>query len=270
MPASPTQPWSIYLPKRLWPALAALLLAAFIFTTWCGIALAPQLHQPLGLMSQVRIVVDPGHGGMDGGCSWNGILEKDLNLALGLALAEELKQYKAQVKLTRTTDEALVPWGAGGGSRHKRDLAARLDIARRYEAQLYIALHVNSGPSHLGGSLTFYRQDNEESRKLAAAVQERLSKLVPGNQNGILPARYMVLTGLDIPSILIETGFLTNEVDRRFLTGAEAPSLLAAGIAAGVAAYLKGEVPSSPTLSSYQPPCDGDITSDLHKDIACY
>jgi N-acetylmuramoyl-L-alanine amidase len=191
----------------------------------------------------MRIVVDPGHGGVDGGCNRTGFFEKDLNLAVGKLLHSDLIQKGASAQITRTIDEAMIPWGTPGGSRHQRDLAARIQVARDFQANAFISLHANAGPAHLGGALTFYRKGDAESKRLAALIQEQLSKLVPGNQNGILPAKFMVLTKLDMPAVLIEMGFITNPSDQAFLTSPTAPSALAQEIAAGVEAFARVKYP---------------------------
>lgn len=242
-------------------ALIGVLLVAYCQDT----ARAPGQDRARGPLSDLRIVVDPGHGGVDSGCSFNNIFEKELNLAVGLSLQEKLLDQGATVQLTRTTDEALVPFGTPGGSRHARDLAARVRIARDFQARLYLSLHANAGPAHLGGALTFYRKGDEESMRLAALIQEELTKLVPGNQNGILPARFRVLSSMSVPAVLIEVGFLTHPNDRAFLSSANAPTSLANGIAAGVAAYVRGEIPAKPTISPYPAPTgdDPDFSTDL-------
>lgn len=205
---------------------------------------------------KVRIVIDPGHGGVDGGCCYKTNMEKHLNLAVAKALQLELEQLGAQVKLTRTSDVALAAYDGVPG-RHRRDLAARIKIAREYSANLLISLHANTGPSRLSGSLTFYRQGDDESRRLAGLVQESMSQLIPGNQNGILPAKFAVLVGVDMPAILIELGFLSNATDRERLLRPGAAFPLAAGIAQGVLAYIQGSDAVTPTISPYPVP-DGD------------
>lgn len=208
-----------------------------------------------GPLHEIRIVIDPGHGGIDGGCCYGSYLEKTVNLAVAKALQLELQQLGASVKMTRTSDVALAPYDGIPG-RHRRDLAARVKIAQQYDAHLYISIHANTGPSRLSGSLTFFRRNDDESRRLASLVQDRMSKLIPGSQNGILPARFAVLTGLDVPAILIELGFLTNSDDRERLQRPGAVFPLAAGVATGILDYIQGKEVVSPVISPYPVPED--------------
>ncbi len=221
-----------------------------------------------GALHRIRVMIDPGHGGVDSGCCSGDIMEKDLNLMVAKALQSELEQLDASVGLTRTTDEALAPYD-GAANRHRRDLAARIAKTRDFAADIYISLHVNSGASRLGGSLTFYRKGDEESRRLAALVQERMRQVVPGNQNGILPASFMVLTSLGIPAILVETGFLSNSQDRERLLRPGAAYPLAAGIAAGLVAYIQGQAVTAPTISPFPAPAGDDPHDWLAPVEAC-
>ncbi|HHT28068.1 MAG TPA: hypothetical protein GXZ82_12585 [Firmicutes bacterium] len=245
------------------PKLGLMLTLAFglislISAVFYSIAQAPGQPESPAPLSNIRIVVDPGHGGVDGGCSYNQFLEKSLNLTVGRILADDLTALGGRVRLTRSQDEALVPWGTPGGSRHKRDLAARIQTAKDFDAHIFLSIHANAGPAHLGGALVFFHQGHEESKRLAGLIQERLEKLVPGNQNGILPAQFMVLAQQQIPAVLIEIGFLTNPQDREFLSSDAAPDLISKSIAAGVTAYVQGEQPAAPTLSPYPAPQGDD------------
>lgn len=197
------------------------------------------------------MTVDPGHGGVDGGCHRPGLYEKHINLGVAQVLQANLTEMGADVLLTRNADVALVPLGPG---RHRRDLQARIEMTGDFGSHIYLSLHVNSGPAHLGGALTFFRKGDSESERLAALIQEKLTPAVPGNQNGILPASFFVLSSLRIPAVLIEMGFLTNPDDRRILTAPGAEAVLASAIAGGVSAFARGETPVRPAISPFVPP----------------
>ena len=207
-------------------------------------------------LQNIRVMIDPGHGGVDGGCCQGDTLEKDINLAVGLALQDELSTLGATVRLTRSSDAALVPFGTK--NRHKGDLSARITLTQEFASDIYIALHANAGPAQLGGGLTFYRKDDAESRRLAAVIQDKLTLVVPGNQNGILPARFMVLSALHIPAVLIEMGFITSAADKERLIRPGAAYALAAAIAAGVRAFAAGEESAAPALSPFLAPAGDD------------
>lgn len=249
--------------KRLLLSCILIFIALLVLSPFARHSPAPTATPAPPPLQGMRVMIDPGHGGVDGGCCQGDVLEKDINLAAGLALRDELAALGATVRLTRTSDVALVPFGTQ--NRHKRDLSARIATTQEFAADIYIALHANAGAAQLGGGLTFYRKDNAESRRLAAVIQDRLNLVMPGNQNGILPARYMVLTSLQIPAVLIEMGFLTSVIDKERLTRPGAAYPLAAAIAAGVLAYAAGQAAAAPVLSPFLAPAgyDADVLESV-------
>jgi N-acetylmuramoyl-L-alanine amidase len=257
----------IRIPSRM--LLVACMATAALFGFTRATVVAPGSPVSSGVLQAVRIVIDPGHGGVDGGCHRGDLCEKNLNLAVGLALNDILQAQGAAVRLTRTTDEALIPWGTPGGSRHRRDLEARVQIAKDFKVDIYVSLHANAGPDRLGGALTFYRKGDKESMRLAGLIQERLNLLVPGNQNGILPARFLVLTSLSVPAVLVEMGFITHPADRAFLTSTNAHQALAEAVADGLLAFVRGDEPVAPTLSPYPVPTGDDPDNAADADPGC-
>lgn len=215
--------------------LALGVLALFSFTP----ALAPGAEHPLPLAGR-RIVIDPGHGGVDPGCHRDGILEKDLTLQVARLLGNFLADRGAEVTLTRESDTELSHLTESERTRHGRDLAARVLIAEEREAELFVSLHVNAAASpSLGGAILFHHRASEEGRLLAEAILERLEKVVPGNQNGVLPRDFYILRHAGMPTVLVELGFLTHDKDRRKLLSAEGPAEMAEAIAQGIEAYAR-------------------------------
>lgn len=87
------------------------------------------VQSPQPLASQRVIVIDPGHGGIDGGTSYNEVLEKNINLEIGLKLKKYLEtKNNLKVVMTREEDTALDHLNNYSSSRHIRDLRARIDI----------------------------------------------------------------------------------------------------------------------------------------------
>lgn len=199
--------------------------------------LAPGAERPLPLAGR-RIVVDPGHGGIDPGCHRGGILEKELTLRVALILAERLTERGAEVTLTRETDTELSHLTQSEPTRHGRDLAARVLIAEERGAELLVSLHVNAASSpSLGGAIVFHHQGSERGRLLAQAILERLEPVVPGNQSGVLPRDFYILRRASMPAVLVELGFLTHPRDREKLLSEEGRAHMAEAIASGIEAY---------------------------------
>jgi len=171
-----------------------------------------------------KIVVDPGHGGIDGGSSYGELLEKEINLTLAQKLEDYFTDRKVKTVLTRSKDQALDHLNSKYKSRHRRDLQARVDIIEAETPEFFISLHVNyfSGQSKLRGPICFYQAEKEKSKQLAQAIQNQLNQLTEqGKQlpdNSIRPGDYFLLNNCQVPGVLIEMGFLNQPTDRKLLT----------------------------------------------------
>lgn len=182
-------------------------------------------------------MVDPGHGGIDGGTGRPGALEKDINLAVGLELYRVLREQGVDAALTRPTDIDL--GGEGRGSRWRRDLATRLRLAEEHQAQLMVSLHTNaSRRSSEQGPLVFYPVGSEEGKRLASHILIALQNVTEPNFKQPVAARFYVLRQAQIPSVLVEMGFLTNPEERQRLLATSYQRRLAEAIAQGITAFL--------------------------------
>lgn len=190
------------------------------------------------------IVIDPGHGGIDGGANRNGLLEKDVNLSIALKLQGILEAKGYTVIMTRCEDislESLDPIGTGG--RHKRDLNARTELINNSNAQLFVSIHVNSSKnSKTNGSILYYNSRIRQNEDLAISIQESLNYM---NVNGLKrtarqpqTADFFLLTHTKIPGVIIETAFISNPTEMKLLAQDEFQSQLAFAIAEGIEHYL--------------------------------
>lgn len=186
------------------------------------------------------VVIDPGHGGIDGGAGRGDLLEKHITLDVALRLQRHLQQRGVTVVLTRETDTDLGGSAAVRG-RHRRDLAARVGIVRRHRAAALVSLHVNAAAdSRRRGPLIFFKQHSPASRTLAELIDEQLAALYGYTAGAPLPARYFILREATVPAVLVEMGFASNPEDRRRLQDAAHREELAARVATAVAAYAQG------------------------------
>lgn len=185
----------------------ALLLSLF---SHLGSALVPATA-PLATKT---IIVDAGHGGVDGGAeSITGALEKDLNLSLARTYATLLRVCGYNVIETRTTD-AMLDTGSTGGSRKTRDLAARLAFSRKNPDALFISIHMNKFPlAKYSGLQVYYGENNQKSKQLADTLQS-MTRLYLQKDNTREPKRstsaIYLLHRMDGVGILVECGFLSN------------------------------------------------------------
>lgn len=223
----------------------------------------PTLSQQLGLGIK-SIVVDPGHGGHDYGATAPGLPpEKEINLDVGKRLATLLEGRGFRVYLTRK-DDTFIP------------LRERNDLARRWKADLFVSVHVNSAESSAGSGVETWvcspardarsaqqaarenagaatmseindllaemliSSKREESRSLARSIQRELVASTGSFDRGVKEAGFVVLAGLRVPSVLVEIGFLSNPAEGRRLATPEYRQTIAEAIAQGIFAYASG------------------------------
>ncbi len=176
------------------------------------------------------VIIDAGHGGEDEGCSREGILEKDINLTLALALRDELEEMGFEVLLTREDDTYLA-------------LEERVHIVNASKGDFLISIHQNAyEDKQVQGIETWYNSQTaygEDSERLARLVQQRLILYTEGMDRGIVENEELVMVReAAMPSCLVETGFLSNAEERKALTDAAYQEQIVKGLAAAVELYF--------------------------------
>lgn len=201
-------------------------------------------------LSGKTIVVDAGHGGVDGGAvSKRGAVEKDLNLAIALYLRDYLQQAGAIVLMTREDDRDLADEGTRGYSRRKReDLLRRVELIRQKKPDLVISIHMNSIPSpRWSGAQTFYYPNHPDNALLAALIQDEIRRNLENTNRvaGKVNEVFLLKSIEDIPSVLVEVGFLSNPAEASRLADADYQRAAAASIYQGILRYASGERPGT-------------------------
>ena len=171
----------------------------------------------------VTVILDAGHGGEDGGASSaDGLLEKDLNLALALEMRDILVANGVNVILTRDTDTLLYDRNVDFHGRKKMlDMAARLKIAEETENPVFVSLHMNTYPlSTCQGVQVWYSENNDASFELAKTIQSTTKELLQ-NENDRPVKRsgssIYLLHHLECPAVLVECGFLSSPEEAALL-----------------------------------------------------
>lgn len=171
------------------------------------------------------VVIDPGHGGGDGGTSYNNIQEKELTLSYAKELVALLeKDPSIKVYTTRAEDEYATDPSLA--SKQYPTLANRVALSNEIRPDLYISIHINSYTIEKPqGVETYYCEDLLDSRGkvFAQMVQEALVNKFNMVNRKAKTAEYQVIKYTYDPAILIEAGFLTNAVDRAIITSASYP-----------------------------------------------
>lgn len=194
------------------------------------------------------VILDPGHGGEDGGASVGDILEKNLNLAISENLCDLYAIFGYDVRTTRTEDTLLYDYFDDledyKGRKKTYDLRNRLRIAEESEAALFIGIHMNKFPQEKYKGLQVYYSPNDDgSREAAAMIQTYAKKyLMPDNNREIKEATQAIyiLKRIKIPAVLVECGFLSNPDELTLLSSEEYRKQLSASIFASSAEYLVG------------------------------
>lgn len=175
------------------------------------------------------IIIDPGHGGMDGGCVFGDIAEKDINRKIAYRVMQKLRIMGYCVELARTGDDYI-------------DKTERVDMANGRNARLYVSIHQNScEDKSVAGIETWYDENDEtsDSRRLAMLIQQETVKATGAQGRELVSDPEMCVTSKSaMPACLIETGFLSNKTEREKLASAEYRDQIAEGIANGIDLYL--------------------------------
>ena len=186
------------------------------------------------------ILIDVGHGGIDGGTSYGDILEKDINLAISRRLFMLLRSEGYHAVLNRDRDYALSDdnrWHANR-SRHQKDLAQRKQLSSEIPTKMVVSVHVNwgKGKSKRGGIVL--HQAEGRSSMLAESIQRQLNKLYSINHRTSVGKPFYLLKRIEVPAVIVETGFISNSEDREKLCSRNGQMEIARAIADGVADYL--------------------------------
>lgn len=189
------------------------------------------------------VVIDAGHGGEDGGASSAaGLVEKDVNLAVALALRDLLEAAGVPCIMTRTEDKLLYDRNVNFQGRKKvLDLAARSAIATNTENCLLVSIHMNAFPApQYDGMQVWYGATDPRSSEIAASIQTLSTVLMPDNHRKPKEAgsNIYLLDHASCPAVLVECGFLSNPIEADRLGNKNYQYDLATVILGGILPYL--------------------------------
>ena len=193
------------------------------------------------------ILIDPGHGGIDGGAkSKTGTIEKDINLQISLKLRDNLEEKGYKVYMTRDNDEGLYEKGNTVKEKKREDLNRRVEMKKETECDIFVSIHQNMFPqSKCYGAQVWYAS-NDNSYNLATIVQDSIKESVKDNNKRVAkPAAeaYLILRDkYEGASILVECGFLSNPDEEARLKSDEHQNLIVEGISNGIDKYFDGDI----------------------------
>ena len=186
------------------------------------------------------VVLDAGHGGIDGGVVGvnTKVKESTLNLQMTYILKELFTTAGFPVVLTRTDDNGL--YGDATDGFKRRDMQKRKEIILQAKANMVISVHMNkfSSPSRSGPQVFF--EESSEAGKLFAQKMQAVLNDFTGNKHSALAGDYFMLKCTESPSIIVECGFLSNAEDERKLINKDYQRQLAEKIFNGALLYISG------------------------------
>ena len=178
------------------------------------------------------IIIDPGHGGVDGGCVFDNIVEKDINRLIAAQVVARLREMGYQAELARQGDEFV-------------NVLERVETANRKDALLYVSIHQNSCEDRsVRGIETWYDGSDtaKDSGRLAQLIQQETVRETDAVSRELVSESDLCVTSKSsMPACLIETGFLSNREEREKLVTKEYRDKLGDGIAGGIHMYLNSD-----------------------------
>ncbi|GGD26597.1 N-acetylmuramoyl-L-alanine amidase CwlD [Pontibacillus salipaludis] len=188
------------------------------------------------------IVIDPGHGGVDGGAVGSDeTLEKEITLEVSKKLRDYLQQAGALVYMTRERDVDLADEDEKSISKRKsQDLKRRVEFINDKEADFYVSVHLNAIPSpKWHGAQSFYNASSPESEQLAKLIQSEIKRnLENTNRSALAISNMYLLRSTESPGALVEIGFLSNAHERELLKTEEYQNKVAASVYEGMLRYV--------------------------------
>ncbi|MBW4459393.1 MAG: DUF3747 domain-containing protein [Nodosilinea sp. WJT8-NPBG4] len=172
------------------------------------------------------VVIDPGHGGRDpGAVGIGGLQEKQINTAISNRVQQQLQAAGITVLMTRSSDVFV-------------DLDARAQYANRAGASVFVSIHANAismSRPEVNGLETYYFSSGE---RLARSIHSAVLQNVSMRDRGVRQARFYVLRYTTMPSVLVETGFVTGAEDAARFRDPAAVNRIADSVARGILNYL--------------------------------
>ena len=227
--------------KLLTAAAIALSLSVFVFLMMRSTGKITQTAMTDPAEHKTRVIIDPGHGGEDGGAVVGNILEKNINLDISRDTADLLRLMGFDVSMTRSNDNALTDEGEDVKKRKYNDMRLRLSMYNSSPDNVIISIHQNKfSNASSKGAQVFYSPNNDLSARLAESIrQSTVSQLQPDNSRECKAAgkEIYLLKNTDNPAVIVECGFLSNSQERQKLLDTEYQKQLALAVVTGFLDY---------------------------------
>ena len=220
--------------KKMLGLFAIFLVVVFSFGFFVSYSVQADVVNPVG----ITVVIDAGHGGIDGGSvGANGTIESELNLIYAQKLTKFLENFGINVINTRTNNNGL--YDAPDEDYKLDDMEKRVEIINNCGAQLLISIHMNKYTSSgENGAQVFFKQEDEDSEKLANSIKDILVANFDNARELTLAGDYYILNETEPIGVIVECGFLSNPTEEKLLKDEEYQNKMCYSIYAGIINYL--------------------------------
>lgn len=243
--------------KRKFLLFSVFFLAAVLFVWETTQAFGVVMFHSEFFEKKGTIIIDAGHGGEDGGAvGINGAEEKDINLAIALTLQKYLLQNNFDVIMIRDGDYSVGDQSLDSvAKRKKSDTKSRVQTVNETGNCIVISIHQNHfTQSKYDGAQVFYSGNRAESSVLAECIRKSIvEELQPDNkrENKQADKNIYLLCNVNVPAVLVECGFLSNQAEADLLNTSSYQQEMARAIYNGLIAYLEAqEIPDTDTASA--------------------
>lgn len=184
------------------------------------------------------IVIDAGHGGRDDGCSGvTGVKESDINLAISKTLKTYLETLGIRVVMTRSDGNGL--YKSNATNYKQSDMEKRIEIINNAKPDMVISIHQNSFSDKTQmGAQAFYQEGDDRSKGFAESIQNQLLAHLPNARLEANKGDYYLLKESNLPAVIVECGYLTNEQEEQLLNTPDYQKQVAYTIMCGVVKYF--------------------------------
>lgn len=191
-------------------------------------------------MKKRVVVIDAGHGGNDPGkIGVNNALEKEINLIIAKELKKDLEAADIEVIMTREEDSGL--YDADSKNKKAQDMKRRCALIDETKPSITVSIHQNSyHEEYVKGAQVFYYGQSDAGKKLAETIQEQLVQSLDKENSRKAKANesYYLLRKTEIPTVIVECGFLSNWEEAALLTDEHYQQKVAWAVHMGILKYL--------------------------------
>ena len=222
--------------RNMYLMLAIFLIVVFSCGFFASLAVSNVDATPIG----ITVVLDAGHGGVDGGTVGNttGITESELNLKYAKKLTEYLQNFGITVVNTRETMDGL--YENYSSDYKQEDMQKRSDIINSSNAQLVVSIHMNKFSSSAeNGAQVFYKEGCEDGKRMAESIKDMLCANFDNARKLTIAGDFYILNCTDITGVIVECGFLSNPTEERNLQDENYMNKMCYSIYVGIINYLK-------------------------------